>query len=146
MVRTESEGKLNHILTAVALALSVSCAVTNHATAETEKVGTATRIETTVDGDYGELAVKEPVHRDERIRTSKSGLGEFLFRDGTKLAVGWGSSVKIDKFVFDDATSLKKLSIKASKGTFRWISGSSKSQAYRDRHPSRYDRGTGYQV
>jgi len=39
-------------------------------------------------GDYGELAVKEPVHRNEKIRTSKSGLGEFLFRDGTKFAVG----------------------------------------------------------
>ena len=39
----------------------------------------------------------------ERIRTSNSGLGQFVFLDGTKLAVGWGSSVVIDKYVFDDS-------------------------------------------
>ena len=53
-----------------------------------------------------------------------------MFRDGTKLAVGWGSSVVIDKYVFDDDASVKQLSIKAAKGTFRWISGKSKSSAY----------------
>src|SRR6187551_24267 len=102
------------------------------AMSEAEGIGHATRIQTTVNGDYGELAVKEPVHRNEKIRTSKSGLGEFLFRDGTKFAVGQGSDVKIDKFVFDDSgsNSLKKLSVKVSKGTFRWISGASKSKAY----------------
>jgi hypothetical protein len=70
------------------------------------------------------------VHRDERIRTSISGLGQFVFRDGTKLAVGAGSSVVIDKFVYDDTNSVKTLSIKAAKGTFRWISGNSASSAY----------------
>ena len=120
---------MKHILT-VALALSASVAVTSNATAESEKIGQATRIQTAVNGDSGELAVKGPVHRDERISTSKAGLGEFLFRDGTKLAVGWGSSVVIDKFIFDDSNSLKKLSIRAVKGTFRWVSGNSKSSAY----------------
>ena len=89
-----------------------------------EEVGEAVLIKTEVTGASGPLVVKEPVHRDERIRTSKSGLGQFVFRDGTKLAVGWGSSVTIDKFVFDDSNSVKKLTIKAAKGTFRWVSGS----------------------
>jgi hypothetical protein len=74
--------------------------------------------------------VKDPVHRDERIRTSIGGLGQFVFRDGTKLAVGAGSSVVIDSYVYDDANSVKKLTIKAAKGTFRWISGNSSSSAY----------------
>jgi hypothetical protein len=95
-----------------------------------EQVGEAVLIRTAVTGQTGPLVVKDPVHRDERIRTSNSGLGQFVFRDGTKLAVGWGSSVVIDKFVFDDSKSVKKLSIKAAKGTFRWISGNSKSSAY----------------
>ena len=81
-------------------------------------------------GSNGPLAVKGAVHRDERICTSKSGLGQFVFLDGTKLAVGWGSSVVIDKFVYDDSKSVKRLTIKAAKGTFRWISGNSKSSAY----------------
>jgi hypothetical protein len=95
-----------------------------------EPVGEAVLIKTEVTGAGGPLAVDAPVHRDERIKTSKSGLGQFLFRDGTKLAVGWGSSVVIDKFVYDDTDSVKKLTIKAAKGTFRWISGNSKSSAY----------------
>jgi hypothetical protein len=95
-----------------------------------EQVGEAVLIKTAVTGQNGPLAVKGPVHRDERIRTSDSGLGQFVFRDGTKLAVGWGSSVVIDKFVFDDSKSVKKLTIRAAKGTFRWISGDSKSSAY----------------
>jgi Uncharacterized protein conserved in bacteria len=114
----------------------MSSILVGSASAESDKVGTATLIKTAVNGDYGSIEVKEPVHRNERIRTSKSGLGEFLFADGTKLAVGWGSSVVIDKFVYDDDTSLKKLSIKAAKGSFRWISGKSKSTAYSILTPS----------
>lgn len=95
-----------------------------------EKVGQAVLINTEVTGAGGPLAVDDPVHRDEQIRTSLSGLGQFTFRDGTKLAVGAGSSVVIDKFVFDDSGSVKKLTIKAAKGTFRWVSGNSNSSAY----------------
>ncbi|WP_331374660.1 FecR family protein [Sinorhizobium chiapasense] len=95
-----------------------------------EAIGEAVRIRTEVRGAGGPLAVKDPVYRDERILTSKSGLGQFVFRDGTKLAVGWGSSVVIDKFVFDDSNNLQKLSLRATKGTFRWVSGKSKSTAY----------------
>jgi hypothetical protein len=95
-----------------------------------EEVGRAVLIKTVVSGDSGELVVESPVHRDERIRTSLSGLGQFIFRDNTKLAVGWGSSVVIDQFVFNDETSVKKLTVNAAKGTFRWISGNSDSSAY----------------
>jgi hypothetical protein len=95
-----------------------------------EPVGEAVLIKTEVTGGGRPIVVDAPVHRDERIKTSQSGLGQFLFRDGTKLAVGWGSSVTIDKFVYDDTDSVKKLTIKAAKGTFRWVSGNSKSSAY----------------
>ncbi|ARO25676.1 hypothetical protein CO659_11285 [Rhizobium sp. S9] len=95
-----------------------------------EPVGQAVVIRTEVTGQGGPIEVNTSVHRDERIRTSQSGLGQFLFRDGTKLAVGWGSSVVIDKYVFDDSQSVKKLTIKAAKGTFRWVSGNSQSSAY----------------
>jgi hypothetical protein len=101
-----------------------------------EKVGEAVLIKTTVTGGGGTLAVRSPVHRDERIRTSGTGLGEFVFRDGTKFAIGWNSSVLIDEFVFDDSKSVKDLTIKAAKGSFRWISGGSKSSAYKINTPA----------
>ncbi|WP_349962333.1 FecR domain-containing protein [Rhizobium sp. ZPR3] len=95
-----------------------------------EKVGQAVLIKTEVTGAGGPLAVDDPVHRDEQIRTSISGLGQFTFRDGTRLAVGAGSSVTIDKFVFDDSGAVKKLTINAAKGSFRWMSGNSSHSAY----------------
>lgn len=95
-----------------------------------EPVGQAVVVKTEVTGQSGPIEVDTSVHRNERIRTSPSGLGQFLFRDGTKLAVGWGSSVVIDKYVFDDSESVKKLTIRAAKGTFRWVSGNSNSSAY----------------
>jgi hypothetical protein len=95
-----------------------------------EQVGQAVLIKTEVTGQDGPIAVNGPVHRDERIRTSQSGLGQFIFRDGTRLAVGWGSSVVVDKYVFDDSQSVKKLTIRAAKGTFRWVSGNSSSSSY----------------
>lgn len=95
-----------------------------------EPVGEAVRIRTSVTGASGPIAVRDAVHRDERISTSRSGLGQFVFRDGSKLAVGAGSSVVVDKFVFDDSKTVQKLTVAAVKGTFRWISGKSKHSAY----------------
>ncbi|MBP1857405.1 FecR family protein [Rhizobium herbae] len=104
------------------------CAATPLAAAES--IGKAVHIKTVVTGASGDLSVNDAVYQDERIRTSKSGLGQFVFRDGTKLAVGWGSSVVIDNFVFDGSRTVKKLTVKAAKGTFRWVSGNSKHAAY----------------
>jgi len=113
-----------------------------------EQVGEATLIKTSVTGNGRSLATKSPVHRDERIRTSSTGLGEFIFRDGTKFAVGWNSSVVIDKFVFSGDRSVKDLTIKAAAGSFRWISGGSRSSAYKIQTPSGTIgiRGTAFDV
>lgn len=114
-----------------------------------EQVGEALLIKTSVTGGGGRtLATKSPVHRDERIRTSNSGLGEFVFRDGTKFAVGGNSSVVIDKFVFDGNKSVRTLTVNATRGTFRWISGGSKSGAYRIATPAGTIgiRGTAFDV
>lgn len=116
--------------------------------ASAQQVGEAVLIKTSVTGNGRNLVIKSPVHRDERIRTSNTGLGEFVFRDGTKLAVGWNSSVVIDEFVFNDTTSLKDLSVKAAKGSFRWISGGSNSSAYKIATPAGTIgiRGTAFDV
>ena len=130
----------------VSVAAFVALAVSDVYAAE--KVGEATLIKTTVTGAGGALATRSPVHRDERIKTSSVGLGEFIFRDGTKFAVGGNSSVVIDKFVFDGSNSVKDLTIKAAKGSFRWISGGSKSSAYNINTPAGTIgiRGTAFDV
>jgi len=95
-----------------------------------EQVGQATLVRTSVTGQGGELAVKSPVYRDEKIATSGNGLGEFRFSDGTKFAIGGGSSVVIDRFIYDSSKTFDKLTLNAARGSFRWISGKSKSEAY----------------
>ena len=115
---------------AAIVVLSLTLLLSQRPVIAAEAIGEAVRIKTEVTGGGGSLAVADPVHRNERISTSRDGLGQFVFRDGTKLAVGWGSSVTLDKFVFDDSNTVRKLTIKAAKGTFRWISGSSNSSAY----------------
>jgi hypothetical protein len=109
---------------------AIIAAVMASAVSAQEQVGQATLIRTAVTGVTGALAVKSPVYRDERISTSKSGLGEFLFADGTKFAVGGNSSVVIDRFVYDGSKTFNQLTLNAARGSFRWISGKSKSEAY----------------
>src|SRR5690349_3583112 len=118
------------ILAATFVSLAVSSGLA------AEKDGEAVLIKTEVKGDGGTLVTRSPVHRDERIRTSSSGLGEFIFEDGTKFAVGANSSVVIDKFVFNHSKSVKNLTISAAKGSFRWISGGSPSSAYKINTPA----------
>ena len=100
-----------------------------------EQIGKALAITVTVSGDNGILRASSPIHRDERIRASNSGTGQFEFRDGTKLAVGPNSSLVLDRSIFAGDSSFQSLTLKATRGTFRWVSGTSKSSAYKINTP-----------
>lgn len=100
-----------------------------------EEIGKAIAVTVTVNGDNGSLSASSPIHRDERIRTSSSGTGQFVFRDGTKLAVGPNSSLVLDQSIFSGSNSFKKFTLNATRGTFRWISGKSSSAAYKINTP-----------
>ena len=124
---------MRYVASFVAMSLAL---VIDSSSFAAERVGQATLVKTTVTGERGTIRTRSPVHRDERIRTSSTGLGEFLFRDGSKFAVGRNSSVVIDKFVFYDTKTAKTVSVKAAKGTFRWISGGSNPSAYKIMTPA----------
>lgn len=100
-----------------------------------EQIGKTLAVTVTVAGDDGILRASSPIHRDERIRANNSGQGQFEFRDGTKLAVGPNSSIVLDRSIFSGDTSFQSLTIKATRGTFRWVSGTSKSSAYKVNTP-----------
>lgn len=84
----------------------------------------------------------------DRISTNSTGVGEFEFADGTKLAVGPSASLVVDAYVLKNNSSFKKLGLSAAKGTFRWISGRSASSAYQIRTPygTMGIRGTAFDV
>ena len=95
-----------------------------------EQVGKAVSVRTIVTGANGEFKRSDPVSRDERIKTNNTGLGQFQFIDGTKLAVGPNSSIVVDEYVLGSGNRVKRLAINTTKGTLRWISGKSPSSAY----------------
>lgn len=113
-----------------------------------EKVGEAVKISTRVSGSGGALSAGDAIHRDEQIRSNSTGQGAFVFEDGTKLALGPGSAITIDEFVYRGGSRFEKLAIGASKGTFRWISGKSDHSAYSIKTPSGAlgVRGTAFDV
>jgi hypothetical protein len=88
-----------------------------------EKVGNAVKINVTVTGQSGSMTTGDPVHRQERVRANASGVGQFQFDDGSKLAIGPNANIVIDKYVLGEGGKIKRLTLRATKGTFRWISG-----------------------
>lgn len=113
-----------------------------------EKVGDAVRIATWVGGSDGALSTGDPIHRNERLKSNGSGSGAFVFEDGTKLAIGPNSAIVVDEFVYKGGSTFQKLTLGASKGTFRWISGKSDHSAYKISTPSGAlgVRGTAFDV
>jgi hypothetical protein len=77
------------------------------------------------------LSTATPVYFMDALRSNATGVGQFEFVDGTKLAIGPNASIVIDKFVYKGGRTVQQLGIQAAKGAFRFISGQSPSAAYK---------------
>lgn len=104
------------------------------AIAATDDIGKATSVTTVVTGrrDAGERTLKsgDPVFQNETITTDASGVGQFQFNDQTKLAIGPGSTVVLDDFIYDSSTSKGKVIIGLTAGALRFITGKADHNAY----------------
>ncbi len=83
--------------------------------------GTTGRRTLQVDGD---------VFMGDKVQTGPGGEAQIQFKDATKLVVGPNSSMTIDAFVFDESNTARKVTMNATKGAFRFITGTSAKQAY----------------
>lgn len=85
-----------------------------------------------IDGETGKkvLEPEAPVFAGDRVDTGPVGEAQIRFRDNTKLVVGPNSSMVIDAFVFNDDDTVRQISINAVKGAFRFITGTSRKDAY----------------
>jgi hypothetical protein len=86
--------------------------------------------------DTRSLQTGDGVRQDETVEVGTDGLGELKFLDETKLALGAGSKLKLDKFVFDPAKSNGSIVLNLVKGTFRFITGVAEKPTYVVRTPS----------
>jgi hypothetical protein len=93
-----------------------------------QKVGVAAAVkpEATSQPPGGEattLRIGKAVVYNERIDTSGSGQVQVLLVDGSTFTVGPGSSLVIDKFVYNPATGRGALVATFSKGALRFVGG-----------------------
>ena len=120
-----------------ALVLVALFALQSTASNAQTKIGKANAVKPQADGSVaGTLATGSDVHESETIRTGSAGIANLRFIDNTNLSVGPTSTVKLDKFVYDpnkkDAASI---TIEASKGAFRFVTGSQNKGEFKVKTP-----------
>jgi len=103
-----------------------------HAAAQPSGVVIAVIQSSQADGSTGRriLEREAPVFSGDRIVTGAVGETQVRFRDDTRLVVGPNSSMTIDAFVFNADDSARQVSINAVRGAFRFITGTSRKDAY----------------
>ncbi|MGO4684023.1 FecR family protein [Hyphomicrobium sp. 2TAF46] len=112
----------------VATHLQPACAASG------ERIGDAIVITNIVMADFAEkqrkLARGDDVHQDEIIEVNTDAQGEFKLDDDTKLALGPGSRLVLDKFVYDSDKKTGSIILNMAKGAFRFITGIATKPTY----------------
>jgi hypothetical protein len=82
------------------------------------------------------LDTGDDVRQQDLIEVSPDGRGEFQLRDQTKLALGPGSRLLLDKFIYDPDISGGAIVLNLAKGAFRFVTGVAAKPAYVIRTPT----------
>lgn len=85
-------------------------------------IGSTVQVSTTVSASGRTLSKSSPLFLNDVLRSNATGVGQFVFDDGTKLAMGPSASLTIDKSIYK-GKSAGRATMQASKGAFRYISG-----------------------
>jgi len=101
-----------------------------------EVIGKTTSVIPQAEGSHaGPLSGGSNVYSKETVRTGQSGQVDLQFKDNSNLKVGSNSSVHLDKFVYDPTKSTRDVAIEATRGTFRFVTGSQGTGAYKINTP-----------
>ena len=87
-------------------------------------------------GDERRLSSGDDVRQQELIETDADSRSEIELNDRTKLALGPGARMLLDKFVYDPDLSGGAIVVNLLKGTFRFITGIAAKPAYVIRTPA----------
>ena len=105
-----------------------------------DEIGAAVRIVNLVTAEYEtdqrRLATGDNVRQDELIEVSADGTGEIKLRDNTQLALGPGSRLLLDQFVYNPDISGGAIVLNLVKGAFRFVTGIAAKPAYVIRTPT----------
>jgi hypothetical protein len=115
------------VLTALfAMQSTVSNAETRIGTA----ASTRPNVEAVAGGNTQTLSAGSEIYANQTVRTGNRGMADLVFVDKTNLSVGPTSEVRLDKFVYDPTGSSGSVVIQATRGSFRWVTGSQAKHAY----------------
>lgn len=125
------------IICAILLASLVAVVVAP--SAEAARIGVASAVANKVTGLTGAnsraLSSGDAVFQNDVVRTFKAGSAQLLFLDETSMTVGPNSSVTLDRFVYDPRKKVGQIIFNVTKGAFRFVSGSAKSNSYKIKTP-----------
>jgi hypothetical protein len=124
-------------------ALVGSCLVLLSASVEAaprDPIGSALVVVNLVTAEYNRdtrtLQNGDRVHQDEMIEVGSDASSELKLDDNTKLALGPGSHLKLDKFVYDPEKTKGSIVLDLVKGTFRFMTGVAEKPTYVIKTPS----------
>jgi hypothetical protein len=99
-----------------------------------QPVGSALMVVNLVTAEFNRdtrtLQIGDRVHQDETIEVGLDGSSELKLEDETKLALGPGSHLTLDKFVYDPAKAKGSIVLDLVKGTFRFMTGVAEKPTY----------------
>lgn len=87
-------------------------------------------------GNPRQLSSGDDVRQQELIEVDNDGRSEIQLNDQTKLALGPGSRLMLDRFVYDPELSGGAIVMNFVRGTFRFITGIAAKPAYVIRTPN----------
>src|SRR5262245_41386621 len=97
-------------------------------------IGVAASIKPNAESVVGEtsttLSPGNELRANEKVRTGNRGQADLVFIDSTNLTVGPTSEVLLDKFVYDPTGSSGKVVLQATRGVFRFVTGSQDHRVY----------------
>ena len=104
-----------------------------------DKIGVAAATKNEVHGFIGAapraLGAGSEVFANELVRTGQAATAQLLFLDQTSLSIGPQSEIKLDRFVYNAERGTGTLALSATKGAFRFISGSQSPTSYSIKTP-----------
>ena len=99
-----------------------------------QSIGNARSITNQVDGILRgatrSLAVGSSVFSNEVVHTGDAASAQLVFLDSTNLSVGPRSSVTLDRFVYNPDRNTGRVVVRASRGVFRFVTGTQPSRDY----------------
>ena len=117
-----------------ALAFFAFCAMAP-TLANAQSIGKATTVKPQAEANARTLSAGSDVFSQEIIRTGDAGMADLRFVDNSNLSVGPKSSVRLDKYVYDPNKSASAMAIEATRGSFRFVTGSRGAGSYQVKTP-----------